>query len=72
MYLLSEQGPGLGAAMIAAMGVTWFDSIEDCIELFVKLSEPIYPNYKNATVYKQIYSEYKQIYYNTSQIFLNS
>lgn len=67
--LISEQGPSLGAAMIAALGLGWFDSIQDCIKIFVKYSEVIYPNESNVLRYDVIYEKYRQIYPNNVEFF---
>lgn len=67
--LTSEQGPSLGAAMIAAMGLNWFESLEDCIETFVKFSEIVYPEKMNVLAYKPVYDKYKKIYANNINLF---
>ncbi len=34
--LKNEQGPGMGAAMLAAVGMGWFKNIHECTEKFVE------------------------------------
>lgn len=66
--LKTEQGPGMGAAMIAAVGMKWFDTIEDCAKEFVSYNEPIIPIEENVRKYKKIYDIYKTIYKQTRDI----
>ncbi|RDX00850.1 xylulokinase [Listeria kieliensis] len=58
-----EQGPGVGACMIAALGCGWFDSPEACREVFVHYKEERFiPNPENVARYAQFYSIYREIY----------
>lgn len=66
--LKNEQGPGLGAAMIAAIGVGWFDSFQECAENFVQLAETYKPIKSNVTKYKKLYDVYRQIYSQTANL----
>lgn len=67
--LESEQGPALGSAMIAAMGLSWFENFNECISKFVKYkNEEIKPIDENVAAYKQIYSLYKEVYPCTKNI----
>lgn len=34
--LSNEQGPGMGAAMLAAYGCGWFETLRECTEEFCK------------------------------------
>ncbi|EMG29389.1 xylulose kinase [Listeria fleischmannii 1991] len=61
--LANEQGPGVGAAMIAATGLNYFSSLNECAKLFVTYSDKIYtPNEENALAYEKIYAIYREIY----------
>ncbi|MCT6890870.1 MAG: hypothetical protein M3Z87_14655 [Lactobacillus sp.] len=60
--LKNEQGPGIGAAMIAAMGCNWFKNWNSCINVFVKYSEIIAPDPHNTALYKKYYHLYHKIY----------
>lgn len=51
--LSSEQGPGMGAAMLAAYGCGWFNSMQDCADEFLKVDKEFVPNVKNVNTYKQ-------------------
>src|SRR5699024_3999216 len=63
--LKSEQGPGLGAAMIAAVGCGWFDSLTDCAKQFFKEDKLYRPIEENVEKYKTLYQVYKQVYSET-------
>ncbi|MBC1419161.1 xylulokinase [Listeria fleischmannii] len=61
--LANEQGPGVGAAMIAATGLNYFSSLNECAKLFVTYSDKIYtPNEENVLAYEKIYAIYREIY----------
>lgn len=66
--LEAEQGPGLGAAMIAAMGLKWFSSMEICKKTFVKYTDVIYPDPKLVALYDKYYSIYREVYAATKNI----
>lgn len=66
--LEQEQGPGVGAAMIAAFGLGWFDSMVACSESFVKEAARIMPNAENAAKYAKLYDVYHQVYAQTKQL----
>lgn len=66
--LKNEQGPGLGAAMIAAVGVGWFDSLSDCAQKFVSYDQEYVPGSGNVEKYEKMYQLYKQVYGQTAEI----
>ena len=66
--LKAEEGPGLGAGMIAALGVGWFDSIEECVERFVSYTDFVYPITENVETYEQLFKIYQQVYAQTATI----
>lgn len=66
--LESEEGPGLGAAMIAAMGLQWYDTLENCVEQIILYEETIKPIKENVIKYDNIYKQYKKIYGSTKDI----
>lgn len=63
-----EQGPGIGAAMIAAVGVNWFDSFERCAEAFVVYDKEFTPIVENVEKYNDIYKIYRKVYESTKDI----
>ncbi|MCL1924812.1 MAG: xylulokinase [Defluviitaleaceae bacterium] len=66
--LTVEQGPGLGAAMLAAVGCGWFENIASCAEKFVSYGDIIKPNSESVKKYERLYAEYKKVYGNTKEI----
>ncbi|WP_168123612.1 xylulokinase [Paenibacillus sp. HB172176] len=60
--LENEQGPGLGAAMLAAYGCGWFDSLEACAAEFVHYADEYKPQPEAVEAYKGIFRVYQQVY----------
>lgn len=60
--LSTEQGPGMGAAMIAAVGAGWFEDFKACSERFVNYQEEVQPNQENVKKYEASYKLYRKIY----------
>ncbi len=63
-----ENGPSTGAAMIAAVGLGYYENFQKCADEFVNYKEEYLPNPKNVEVYKKYYKVYKDIYKNTRSI----
>lgn len=61
----NEQGPGMGAAMLAAVGCGWFDSLEACAEAFLAYGAVYEPNAANAGRYAELFEVYKDVYAQT-------
>ena len=66
--LENEQGPGMGAAMLAAVGLGWFDTVQDCAAAFVHFGKVYTPNAENVEKYKAMHKIYKQVYPATADI----
>ncbi|MFT8820448.1 MAG: xylulokinase [Liquorilactobacillus nagelii] len=66
--LSNDQGPGLGAAMLAAVGLEWFNSVKECAVQFVHFKDVILPNSNNVQRYQELYKIYKKIYPTTKDI----
>lgn len=66
--LKTEQGPAMGAAMIAAVGTGWFKDFKECSKIFVKYNKEIAPDLEKVAVYDEIYSVYREIYQATKGI----
>ncbi|CAJ1229622.1 xylulose kinase [Levilactobacillus zymae] len=66
--LKNEQGPGMGAAMMAATGLGWFDSLQDCAKTFVHFGKEYQPIPANVAKYQKLHQIYKQVYGQTKQI----
>ncbi|SLL35900.1 pentulose/hexulose kinase [Mycobacteroides abscessus subsp. abscessus] len=65
--LTVEQGPGLGAAMIAAVGLGWFPTMNECVETFVQYKEEFQPIPENVKKYEKVYEIYKGVYAATKE-----
>ncbi|MGD6957333.1 xylulokinase [Rossellomorea aquimaris] len=66
--LSSEQGPGMGAAMLAAYGCGWFDSLKECADEFLKVEKEFIPNVDNAEMYKELFNLYQEVYGQTKSL----
>lgn len=66
--LENEQGPGLGAAMLAAVGCGWFADLEQCASVTVKSSQRYRPNPEAAARYAELFPIYQSIYRNTRDL----
>jgi xylulokinase len=66
--LNSEQGPGMGAAMLAAYGCGWFTSLKECADHFLHSAKTYYPIQENVETYKKIFAIYKQVYSQTKSL----
>jgi xylulokinase len=66
--LASEQGPGLGAAMLAAYGCGWFSSLEECSDHFINVEKTFTPIQENVAKYRELFTIYKDVYKQTRSI----
>ncbi len=66
--LASEQGPGMGAAMLAAYGCGWFSSLQECAEKFVETTKSYIPVPENVEKYQKLFGVYKQVYQQTKSL----
>lgn len=66
--LTTEQGPGMGAVMLAAMGQGWFDSVEELVATFVKEAKTYEPVKEQVEAYEHIYAIYRDGYGATKDI----
>ncbi|MEE6717129.1 xylulokinase [Schleiferilactobacillus harbinensis] len=66
--LENEQGPGMGAAMLAAVGLGWFASFADCAKAFVHYGQTYQPNVANAQRYAALHQIYHQVYGQTKEL----
>lgn len=61
----SEQGSGMGAAIIAANGCGWFNSIKDCAEQFLNEADVYEPIPANVEKYEELFAIYQDVYTKT-------
>lgn len=66
--LESEQGPGMGAAMLAAYACGWFESLEACADVFLKPAQSYQPIPANVEKYNELYRLYQQVYHQTKEL----
>lgn len=66
--LKSEQGPGMGAAMLAAYGCGWFGSLKDCADAFLKEDKVYTPIPENVEKYKGLFKIYQGVYGKTKEL----
>ncbi|MEH6992150.1 xylulokinase [Neobacillus drentensis] len=63
--LTSEQGPGMGAAMLAAYGCGWFASLKECADQFIQTAKTYHPIKENVETYRKLFNVYQQVYTQT-------
>lgn len=66
--LSSEQGPGLGAAMLAAYGCGWFDTLSECADKWLIVEKEFTPHKENMETYKGLFKIYQKIYGKTKDL----
>ena len=66
--LTTEQGPGLGAAMMAAVGIGWFADLKECAEFFVHYKKGASPVKENVVRYNEVYESYRKVYEATKDL----
>lgn len=58
----SEEGPGYGAAILAAVGCGTFDSVEHACAKLVKVIDTVDPDPELVQKYEEKYQKFKQLY----------
>lgn len=66
--LTSEQGPALGAAILAAVGCGWYSSLEECSRVFISYEKSFTPDPESVQKYNQLYQLYKEVYQQTKKL----
>lgn len=66
--LESEQGPAMGAAMLAAYGSGWFPSLQACAEAFIRPAGRYAPNPEQAAIYNELFALYQEVYGATREL----
>ena len=66
--LQSEQGPALGAALIAACGVGWYNNLHEAMQKANNVKTSFFPEKSNVESYDDLYQIYKMIYKYTSEL----
>lgn len=60
--LENEQGPGIGACLIAAVGTNIFPSFEHAVSKVIHVEKIFIPNKERVEQYNKLYTIYKQLY----------
>ena len=58
----SEEGPGYGAAILAAVGCGTFESVESACEKLIKVIDTVEPDPELVQKYEEKYQKFKQLY----------
>ena len=59
---VSEEGPGFGAAILAAVGCGEYESVEKAAKSIIKIKEKIKPETDLVVKYEEKYQKFKKIY----------
>ena len=65
----SEEGPGYGAAMLAAVGCGVFASVEEAADKLVKVIDTIEPETELVARYEERYQKFKMLYPALKEVF---
>lgn len=68
LTLKNEEGPSLGAAILAALADQWFLNAKEAIKSFVKYGKRYEPIKENVKIYREIYQRYSEVYPATKQM----
>lgn len=66
--LTNEQGSGMRAAILAAVGCGWYKTLKKCASILINTHTVYYPKQENSKKYKELYSLYQEIYGNTKHL----
>jgi xylulokinase len=58
----SDEGPALGAALLASVGAGYFASVEEACATLIKTSSTISADLSNSKKYDSYYQEYRTLY----------
>ncbi|MBR3360239.1 MAG: xylulokinase [Lachnospiraceae bacterium] len=67
--LQTEQGPGLGAAMLAMVADGTYGSVEEACESILQIKETIDPDPELVVLYQKRYKEFQQLYPTLKDVF---
>ena len=65
----SEEGPGYGGAMLAAVGCGEFASVEEAVDKLVKVIDTVEPDAELTAKYDERYNQFRQIYPTVKPVF---
>lgn len=67
--LESEEGPGMGGAILAAVACGEYASVEEAASRIVKVVDTVEPNPREAARYEKQYQKFRQIYPTVKELF---
>nr|MCR5510828.1 xylulokinase [Lachnospiraceae bacterium] len=65
----SEQGPGMGGAMLAAVACGEYPSVQAAADAIVRVVETVEPDPELAALYEERYQQFKKIYPTVKALF---
>lgn len=66
---VSEQGPGMGGAMLAMVGCGAYDSVQQVVDKLVSVAQTVTPDPALAAKYEKRYQQFRKIYPACKQLF---
>lgn len=69
--LKTEQGPGMGAVILAMTGTGLYPSVVEAADELTVFAETVYPDEKLTALYEDRYNKYRQIYPALKGVFKN-
>ncbi|MCT2595940.1 xylulokinase [Staphylococcus warneri] len=66
--LKHEEGPSMGAAIIAAYGLGWYQTFEECVNDFIQVENVFKPNTDKHQQYEYYHNIYKDMYKHTKDM----
>lgn len=63
-----EEGPCMGAAMLAIVGLSWYESLEDVVDQFIVYDRTFLPNEVHHERYVKYFEIYQEVYRQTRPI----
>ena len=67
--LENEEGPGLGGAILAAVGCGMYASVEEACQAIVRVKETVEPDPELIRKYEERYQEFKKLYPTVKTLF---
>ena len=65
----SEEGPGYGGAMLAAVGCGEYESVQEAADKLVKVVDTVEPDAELVAKYEEKYQQFKEIYPALKEVF---
>ena len=65
----TEEGPGYGAAILAAVACSEYASVEEAAQKLLKVVDTVEPDAELAAKYEKRYAQFKQIYPTVKELF---